>query len=156
MNWLNKMNKLKLFSYPLIIIGVSLILLGARSMLVSEPWMLDEVANVERLQMSFSELFEPEINSTLPGYLRQIYRFFGFWVIIIGLFLSLFSTPKMLVNKSVAKKVLFILGIMLIIGAILGYSLIPSSHFIYLIWIKIIIYVISIYGYFGVHYDKKN
>ena len=150
------MNRLKLFSYPLLIIGISLILLGARWMLVNEPWMLDEVANVERLQMTFNELFEPEINNTLPGYLRQIYRFFGFWVIIIGLFITLFSSPEMLKNKLIAKRILFILGIMLSIGAILGYTLIPSSHFIYLIWIKIFMYIVSIYGYLGIKYEKSN
>ena len=150
------MNRLKLFSYPLLIIGVSLILLGARWMLVNEPWMLDEVANVERLEMTFNELFEPEINSTLPRYLRQIYRFFGFWVVIIGLFITLFSCPKMLKNKSIAKRILFILGIMLLIGAVLGYTLIPSSHFIYLIWIKIFMYIVSIYGYLGIEYEKSN
>ena len=143
------MNRLKLLSYPLLIIGISLILLGARWMIVDEPWMLDEVANVERLEMAFSELFEPEINSTLPGYLRQIYRFFGFWVIIIGLFITLFSYPNMLKNKLIAKRILFILAIMLTIGAILGYTLIPSSHFIYLIWIKIFMYIVRIYGYLG-------
>ena len=129
-------------------------LLGVRWMLVNEPWMLDEVANVERLDMTFNELFEPEINNTLPGYLRQIYRFFGFWVIIIGLFITLFASPKMLENKLIAKKVLFILGIMLLVGAILGYTLIPSSHFIYLIWIKIFMYIVSIYGYLGIEYEK--
>ena len=148
------MNRLKLLSYPLLIIGISLILLGARWMIVDEPWMLDEVANVERLEMAFSELFEPEINSTLPGYLRQIYRFFGFWVIIIGLFITLFSYPNMLKNKLVAKRILFILAIMLIVGATLGYTLIPSSHFIYLIWIKIFMYIVSIYGYLGTEYEK--
>ena len=150
------MNRLKLFSYPLLIIGISLILLGARWMLVNEPWMLDEVANVERLEMTFNELFEPEINSTLPGYLKQIYRFFGFWVIIIGLFITLFSCPKMLKNKSIAKRILFILGIMLLIGAVLGYTLIPTSHFIYLIWIKVFMYIVSIYGYLGIEYEKSN
>ena len=125
-------------------------------MLVNEPWMLDEVANVERLEMTFNELFEPEINSTLPGYLRQIYRFFGFWVVIIGLFITLFSCPKMLKNKLIAERILFILGIMLIIGAVLGYILIPSSHFIYLIWIKIFMYIVSIYGYLGIEYEKSN
>ena len=105
------MNRLKLLSYPLLIIGVSLILLGSRWMIVNEPWMLDEVANVERLNMTFNELFEPEINNTLPGYLRQIYRFFGFWVIIIGLFITLFSNPEMLKNKLIAKRVLFVLGL---------------------------------------------
>jgi len=150
------MKRLKLFSYPLLIIGVSLILLGARWMLVNEPWMLDEVANVERLEMTFNELFEPEINSTLPRYLRQIYRFFGFWVVIIGLFITLFSCPKMLKNKSIAKRIIFILGIMLLIGAVLGYTLIPTSHFIYLIWIKIFMYIVSIYGYLGIEYEKSN
>ena len=150
------MNRLKLFSYPLLIIGVSLILLGTRWMIVNEPWMLDEVANIERLDMTFNELFEPEINSTLPGYLRQIYRFFGFWVIIIGLFITPFSSPEMLKNKLIAKRILFILGIMLSIGAILGYTLIPSSHFIYLIWIKIFMYIVSIYGYLGIKYEKSN
>jgi len=148
------MNRLKLLSYPLLIIGVSLILLGSRWMIVNEPWMLDEVANVERLNMTFNELFEPEINNTLPGYLRQIYRFFGFWVVIIGLFITLFSNPEMLKNKLIAKRVLFVLGLMLLIGAILGYSLIPSSHFIYLIWIKILMYIVSIYGYIGIDYAK--
>ena len=148
------MNRLKLLSYPLLIIGVSLILLGSRWMIVNEPWMLDEVANVERLNMTFNELFEPEINNTLPGYLRQIYRFFGFWVIIIGLFITLFSNPEMLKNKLIAKRILFVLGLMLLIGAILGYSLIPSSHFIYLIWIKILMYIVSIYGYIGIDYAK--
>ena len=148
------MNRLKLLSYPLLIIGVSLILLGSRWMIVNEPWMLDEVANVERLNMTFNELFEPEINNTLPGYLRQIYRFFGFWVVIIGLFITLFSNPEMLKNKLIAKRVLFVLGLMLLIGAILGYSLIPSSHFIYLIWIKILMYIVSIYGYLGIEHEK--
>ena len=148
------MNRLKLLSYPLLIIGLSLILLGARWMIVNEPWMLDEVANVERLGMTFDKLFELEINNSLPGYLRQIYRFFGFWVIIIGLFITLFSSSEMLKNKLIAKRVLFVLGIMLIIGAILGYSLIPSSHFIYLIWIKILMYIVSIYGYIGIDYAK--
>ena len=150
------MKRLNLFSYPLLIIGISLILLGARWMLVNEPWMLDEVANVERLQMTFNELFEPEINNTLPGYLRQIYRFFGFWVIIIGLFITMFSTPKMLNNKLIARRILSVLGMMLIVGAVLGYALIPGSHFIYLIWIKIFIYMISIYGYLGINYEKSN
>ena len=79
--------------------GITLVFLGIRWMLVDSPWMLDEIANVERLGMEFNELFEPEINKTLPGYLRQIYRFFGFWVIIIGLFLTFFTTPEISKKK---------------------------------------------------------
>ena len=61
------MSNKKLFSYAIMSIGLIMILLGARWMLVEEPWMLDEVANVERLGMEFNELFKPEINNALPG-----------------------------------------------------------------------------------------
>ena len=144
------MNRLKLFSYPLLIIGFSLIILGARWMLVQEPWMLDEVANIEKLQMTFNELFDSDINSTLPGYLRQIYRFFGFWVIIIGLFISCFSTPDLIKNTKIRIRLLICLGVMMLIGTILGYSLIPNSHFIYMIWIMNILYIFSVYNHFGI------
>ena len=81
------MNKNLLFSCPILIIGLTMILLGTLWLIVDEPWMLDKAANVERLGMTFDELFEPTINDSLPGYLRQIYRFFGYWVVIIGLFI---------------------------------------------------------------------
>ena len=88
------MNKKLLFSIPMILMGLIMIILGARWMIVNEPWMLDQIANEERLEMTFDELFKYDINKTLPDYLRQIYRFFGLWVIIIGLFITLFSIPK--------------------------------------------------------------
>ena len=74
--------------------GISMILLGFGWLVVDEPWMLDEVANEERLQMSFDKLFKTKINETLPDYLKQIYRFFGLWVITIGIFITLLSMPK--------------------------------------------------------------
>ena len=63
----------KTLSYPLIIIGIVMIVCGFRWLIHPNPWMLDEVANVERLGITFDELFAPEINTTLPDYLRQIY-----------------------------------------------------------------------------------
>tara|TARA_Y100000817_G_scaffold278886_1_gene241921 strand:+ start:636 stop:923 length:288 start_codon:yes stop_codon:yes gene_type:complete len=89
-----KISKKLLFSTPLIIMGLSMIFLGFGWILVDEPWMLDKVANEERLQMSFDDLFEIKINETLPGYLKQIYRFFGLWVLTIGIFITLLSMPK--------------------------------------------------------------
>ena len=132
--------------------GIALILLGCRWMVVDEPWMLDEVANIERLNMTFNELFSPEINKTLPGYLRQIYRFFGFWVMLIGGFLTAFSTPDLVNSHSIRIRLLICLGFMMGIGTILGYFLIPSSHFIYIIWIMNLIYIYSIY----IHSRLKN
>jgi len=149
------MNKKQLFSYIIMLIGITMILLGIRWLIVEEPWMLDEVANVERLEMTFDELFAPEINSTLPGYLRQIYRFFGFWVVLIGFFITCFSSPKITDSSTIRKRLLFCLGIMMILGTILGHSLIPSSHFIYLIWIMNVLYIFSIYNHIGINNEKS-
>jgi len=57
----------KIFLIPIITLGIIFIVLGLRWMLVDEPWMLDRVANEERLNMTFEKLFSEEINDTLPG-----------------------------------------------------------------------------------------
>ena len=137
----------------MIAIGAAMIILGIQWLIVEEPWMLDEVANIERLEMTFEELFKPNINSTLPGYLRQIYRFFGLWVSIIGFFIISFSSPKLISQKIIRKKLLFCMGIMMVMGTILGYALIPSSHFIYLMWIMNILYLFCIYSHFNINHE---
>ena len=134
-------------SYPLCFIGIVMIVCGIRWLINPEPWMLDEVANVERLGMSFEKLFENEINSTLPDYLRQIYRFFGFWVLMIGLFISSLSRASVMMKQDVGFKLILIVGFMMMFGLYLGYSLIPSSHFIQLIWVLIFLYLISLYSF---------
>ena len=134
-------------SYPLFLIGIVLIISGLRWLINLEPWMLDEVANVERLEMTFEQLFEPEINKNLPGYLTQIYRFFGFWVLIIGLFISSFSSTQLINNDDIASKMLSIIGFMIGFGLYLSYTFIPSSHFIYLIWFAFLLYLISLYSF---------
>ena len=70
----------KLLSYPITLIGIVMILLGGRWLINDAPWMLDKLANEERLGTSFSNLFVATGDINLEGYLRQIYRFFGFWV----------------------------------------------------------------------------
>ena len=137
------------------LIGLTLILLGARWMIHDEPWMLDEVANVEKLNMEFSELFEIEKNKTLPRYLLQIYKFFGFWVIIIGLFLTTFSSPNFSKNKMIANRLLWIVGFMISVGLLLSYVLIPSSHFIFLTWLMAALYCISLFAYIERNKNEK-
>jgi hypothetical protein len=140
-------NKKMLFSTPLIFIGIIMIFMGIRWMIVDQPWMLDKVANEERLGVSFDKLFEPSINKTLPGYLRQIYRFFGLWVIIIGLFIVSFSRPSIIEYKNIRFTLLFCTGIMLYSGLILAYILIPSSPFIYLGWFLLLMHFVSAWNY---------
>ena len=140
-------NKNLVFSAPFMIIGIIMIVLGARWILVDQPWMLDQIANEERLGLTFNELFKPEINKTLPGYLKQIYTFFGLWVIIIGLFITLFSMPNIAKNRFVRSILLICIGAMIFIATMLGYIWIPSSPFIYLSWGLVLLYFISLYGH---------
>ena len=137
----------KIFLTPIVILGIIFIVLGLRWMLVDEPWMLDKVANEERLNMTFDQLFNEEINQTLPGYLKQIYRFFGLWVSIIGLFIVSFTKTKFIENKAFAKNLLICVGTMVISAQAMAYFLIPSSPFIFLGWGSIFMFLVSFWGY---------
>ena len=137
----------KIFLIPIVILGIIFIVLGLRWMLVDEPWMLDQVANEERLNMTFDQLFNEEINQTLPGYLKQIYRFFGLWVSIIGIFIISFAKTKFIENKAFARNLLICIGLMVISAQTMAYILIPSSPFIYLGWGSILMFLVSLWGY---------
>jgi len=135
------------FNIPIIIIGLALIILGARWMIVDQPWMLDQVANEERLGITFDQLFDNEINSTLPDYLKQIYRFFGLWVVVIGLFVFGFSRPVMTSDSRIRVLLLVIVGIMCYSGLALAIFWIPSSPFIYLGCTMVVLHVASFYAH---------
>ena len=137
----------KIFLLPIVTLGIIFIVLGLRWMLVDEPWMLDKVANEERLNMTFSQLFNEEINQTLPGYLKQIYRFFGLWVSIIGIFIISFAKTKFIEYKAFARNLLICIGLMVISAQTMAYILIPSSPFIYLGWGSILMFLVSLWGY---------
>lgn len=139
--------KNRLFRIPLLTIGFIFIIMGLRWIFVDEPWMLDKVANEERLNMTFEKLFSNEINDTLPGYLQQIYRFFGLWVSIIGLFIISFAKKKFIENKAIAKNLMICIGTMVISAQTMAYILIPSSPFIYLGWGSILLFLISLWSY---------
>ncbi len=137
----------KIFLTPIVTLGIIFIVLGFRWMLVDEPWMLDKFANEERLNMTFDQLFSEEINETLPGYLKQIYRFFGLWVSIIGLFIVSFAKTKFIESKAFARNLLICIGLMVISTQAMAYILIPSSPFIYLGWGSILMFLVSLWGY---------
>tara|TARA_B100000941_G_C28409182_1_gene502451 strand:- start:562 stop:996 length:435 start_codon:yes stop_codon:yes gene_type:complete len=139
------MNK-RLFKIPLLFIGFIFIVMGLRWILVEDPWMLDKIANEERLNMTFEKLFSSEINETLPGYLKQIYRFFGLWVSIIGLFIISFLRDSFIKDSNIRKSLLICIGITVYSALIFAYIWIPSSPFIYLGWGSIILHLISLIG----------
>jgi len=136
----------RLFRIPLLTIGFIFILMGLRWIFVDEPWMLDKVANEERLNMTFEKLFSNEINDTLPGYLKQIYRFFGLWVSMIGLFIISFLREMFLEDSGIRKSLLICTGLTVYSALIFAYIWIPSSPFIYLGLGSVILHSISIIG----------
>tara|TARA_B100001769_G_scaffold249746_1_gene222272 strand:- start:1566 stop:2006 length:441 start_codon:yes stop_codon:yes gene_type:complete len=144
----------KVFSIPLLIIGYTMIVLGVRWMIVDEPWMLDQVANEERLNMTFDQLFSYEINNTLPDYLKQIYRFFGLWVTIIGLFITSLSRENISKDSIIRIIILICVGIMCYSGLILVHVWIPSSPFLYLAYGMILLHLVSVYGHRN--FNKKT
>ena len=138
--------KNRLFRIPLLTIGFIFIIMGLRWIFVDEPWMLDKVANEERLNMTFEKLFSNEINDTLPGYLKQIYRFFGLWVSMIGLFIVSFLREKFVEDSDIRKSLLICTGLTVYLALIFAYIWIPSSPFIYLGLGSVILHSISIIG----------
>ena len=137
------MNK-KLFLIPLIILGYLFFILGIAWLIVDEPWMLDKAANEERIGMTFEKLFSEDINKSLPGYLKQIYRFFGLWVSIIGLFIIGFSKNRFIEDKNIRKTLLFCVGFTVYSALILAYKFLPSSPFIYVGWGGVFLHLISV------------
>ena len=138
---------LNYIKYPLVIICSILCLSGVRWLISSEPWMLDQVANEERLKMTFTDLFLVDGNQTLGEYLTQVYRFLGLYVLGIGCILLSFTSNKILAIFILRQRFLIVLGILLVSNLIIGYVWIPSSHFIYVMWGAIALYCISLYNH---------
>ena len=146
----------KLFLTPLIILGYIFFILGIRWLIVDEPWMLDQVANEERLNMTFTELLSVDENFTLSGYLTQIYRFLGLYVVGIGMFLLAFSSEKTLKIPFVRTRIYCVLGSLLIVNLIVAYNWIPSSHFIYVMWAALILFIISLYAHINISWNETD
>lgn len=133
--------------YPLVLISLALCISGIRWLISSEPWMLDQIANEERLQMTFKDLFLEQENTTLSAYLTQIYRFLGLYVLGIGFILFSFTSNKFLEIYTFRKRFLTVLGILLFSNLTLAYFWIPSSHFIYVMWVAIGLYCLGLYNH---------
>ena len=146
-----KIKSIKYIKYPVILICLTICISGVRWLVSSEPWMLDQLANEERLKMSFTELFLIEGNSTLAEYLTQIYRFLGLYVLGTGLTFLLLMSDDFFKNTKFIKRLLIILGILLFSNLILAYVWIPASHFIFLMRGAILLYFFSVYNFLNNH-----
>lgn len=129
---------------PIFLIGLSAAILGPGWIFSGEPWLLDKHANEILLGMSYSELFGAEENANLPQYLTLLYRFFGLWVLSVGLLISGYVLVTRM-GTSLARNTLHgIVGLMLIGIYLLENHYIPSSPFVYLSHVHMVLYVTSV------------
>lgn len=128
------MNLQKLVTVPIYIIGVSTCILGLGWLLSPEPWLLDQHANEVVLEMSFAQLFAADVNTTLPAYLTVIYRFFGWWVISIGLFILAYTFETKLDTKRSRNLLHGLLFFIIVVVYIMELNFIPSSPFVFAVY----------------------
>jgi len=128
------MNLRKLVTVPIYIIGFSTCILGLGWLLSPEPWLLDQHANEVILQISFAQLFAADVNTTLPAYLTVIYRFFGWWVFSIGLFILAYAFATKLDSKRSRNLLYSLLSLIIVVVYIMELNFIPSSPFIYAVY----------------------
>ena len=131
---------------PFFIIGISAFVAGFGWLLAPEPWLLDESANIVLLRTSYESLFAEAINENLPSYLKLLYRFFGWWVSLIGMLTFGYTYVTRLgsqISRLVIQTTYFIglLGITVIL-----FIFIPSSPFVYLNIFLWVMWLISVFA----------
>ena len=131
---------------PFFIIGICGFVAGFGWLLSPEPWLLDESANIILLDESYDALFAEDINRNLPQYLKLLYRFFGWWVTLIGMLTVCYTYVTRLGThiSRITIQTVYIIGLTGVTLIMLRY--IPSTHFLYLsffLWINLLI---SIYA----------
>ena len=139
---------------PFFVIGLSAFFAGFGWILSPEPWLLDESANVILLEESYENLFAENINRNLPEYLTLLYRFFGWWVSMIGL-LTFGYTYVTRLGTKVSRTTIHVIyffglaGIFLIL-----FKFIPSTPFMYLNTFLTLMWSVSVYA--GLKLDKYD
>ena len=131
---------------PFFIIGFSAFAAGFLWLLSPHPWLFDEPANILLLDETYEDLFSHDINRNLPEYLTLLYRFFGWWVSLIGLLTIGYTYVTRLgtrISRLIIQSTYFIglIGISVIL-----YIFIPSSPFVYLNLFLWLMWFISVYS----------
>jgi hypothetical protein len=139
---------------PVIILGFLIFFMGLRWLVSPEPWMLDQAANETLLNVSFDRLFSESINYNLPRYLILSYRFFGWWIISVGLLIMAYAVVTRL-GTSMARYILHVV-LFIVFGGVtlIEITFIPTSPFLYLTWGAWILWFISVWS--GIQLQKHD
>lgn len=130
---------------PLFLLGFGAVVLGLGWLFHPEPWMLDQLPNEAVLQTSFHSLFAADINAHLPEYLLVIYRFFGWWVLSIGLLIMTFVQVTRMGTALARNSILGVLLFMLMGVAYMVFNFIPLSPFKNVLYLQLMMWLISAY-----------
>ena len=130
---------------PILIIAIIAIIMGGVWMSHPEPWLLDKVPNEALLKISFENLFANEINLYLSSYLIVLYKFFGLWLMSIGLLTFNYVYITRLGTKLSRTSIHIILLIILMGMYVLVFKFIPTSPFVALLYLLTALFITSIY-----------
>ena len=131
---------------PFFIIGSSAFAAGFLWLLSPHPWLFDEPANILLLDETYEDLFSHDINRNLPAYLKLLYRFFGWWVSLIGL-LTIGYTYITRLGTQISRLIIQSTYFIGLIGiSVILYIFIPSSPFVYLNLFLWLMWLISVYS----------
>ena len=130
---------------PLFLIGPGAVGLGLGWLIHPEPWMLDQPPNEALLQTSFHTLFADDINAHLPDYLLVIYRFFGWWVMSIGLLIMTYIQVTKMGTALARNAILGVLLFILIGVAYMVFNFIPLSPFKNVLYLQSAMWLTSAY-----------
>lgn len=128
------------------IIGLSALVLGVVYVTINEPWLLDKEANEKLLGVTYNTLFAQNVNQHLPNYLTLMYRFFGWWVVSIGLLISVYVLVTKM-GTQLARNILHIVTVIILTGIYcIEYHFIPETPFLWLTHSIALLFLVSIYG----------
>lgn len=131
---------------PMFIIGLSALVLGVVYVTINEPWLLDKEANEKLLGVTYNTLFAQNVNQHLPNYLTLMYRFFGWWVVSIGLLISVYVLVTKM-GTQLARNILHIVTVIILTGIYcIEYHFIPETPFLWLTHSIALLFLVSIYG----------
>ena len=126
--------------------GLVVLILGVVYITIRDPWLLDKEANETLLTVSYSILFSQSVNQYLPGYLTLMYRFFGWWLVSIGLLL-LFYIFVTKMGTRLARNCLYVATVIVLIGVYyITLKFIPETPFLWIVHGFVFLLLVSTYG----------
>ena len=130
---------------PIFLIGIVSLAFGLVWIFHPEPWLIDQPANEALLQTSFDKIFAHSANKFLPSYLTVIYKFFGLWLITIGLLVLSYVKTTKLGTKQARVLIHSTLFITLLSMYYLIFKYLPTSPLIPILFIFTFLLSLSIY-----------